>query len=728
MAETKYLDQTGLQHVLEGINTKFAKVGHKHTKADITDFAHTHDDRYYTETEINTKVNVLNAAISDKAASSHTHDDRYYTESEINTKLAGKSDTTHSHASHLTTEIAASTNLNTITIPGWYKCSFNSTAATLTNSPTKIAFAMEVLSNVGVTQIVYEYNSNNSPKIYTRSQDDSNVWGAWYRVYTEANKPTAGEIGAAASSHTHTKAQITDFPTSMPASDVYAWAKAPTKPLYTKGEVGLGNVDNTADSAKSVKYATSAGSAGTATTANNVSGQSASSDSARHVWFSHADTETSRVYNDNFKYNPASNTLTTNITGNAASASSVAWGNVSGKPSTFAPSAHNHNDLYYQKSEVNSKLSGKAASSHKHAAADITSVNASAITGVIASANLPSYVDDVLEYNAKANFPATGEAGKIYVDTATNITYRWGGSAYVEISPSLALGETSSTAYRGDRGAIAYTHATSDTGKALSSGLYKITTSARGHVTAGTAVTKADITGLGIPAQDTVYTHPTSSGNKHIPSGGSAGQFLKWSADGTAVWAADNNTWNALKGATATEAGTAGYVAAPSKGQQGYFLRGDATWAAITKSTVGLGNVDNTADANKSVKYATSAGSATNATYVKDSLSGDNLTITYAKDGQSSTSWLASWNGTELGCISPSNVTVGRAASATKATQDSAGQQINTTYIKGLSVSGRTIIITKGNNTTTTITTQDTTYAAMTNDEIDAAFAEVFGS
>lgn len=387
-----------------------------------------------------------------------------------------------------------------------------------------------------------------------------------------------------------------------------------------------------------------------------------------------------------------------------------------------AASSHTHDDRYYTESEINTKLNGKANSSHTHAAADITSVNASAITGVIASANLPSYVDDVLEYSAKANFPATGEAGKIYVDTATNLTYRWGGSAYVEISPSLALGETSSTAYRGDRGATAYTHATSDTGKALSSGLYKITTSARGHVTAGTAVTKADITGLGIPAQDTVYTHPTSSGNKHIPSGGSAGQFLKWSADGAAVWAADNNTWNALKGATATAAGSAGYVAAPAKGQQGYFLRGDATWAALTKSTVGLGNVDNTADANKSVKYATSAGSATNATYVKDSLSGGNLTITYAKDGQSSTSWLASWKGTELGCISPSKVTVGRAAtatnaySATKATQDSDGQQINTTYIKGLSVSGKTITYTKGDGTTGTITTQDnnTTYSAGT--------------
>ena len=74
------------------------------------------------------------------------------------------------------------------------------------------------------------------------------------------------------------------------------------------------------------------------------------------------------------------------------------------------------------------------------------------------SSQLPSYVDDVLEYSAKSNFPSAGESGKIYVDTTTNLTYRWSGSAYVEISQSLALGETSSTAYRGDRGKIAYDH------------------------------------------------------------------------------------------------------------------------------------------------------------------------------------------------------------------------------------------------------------------------------
>ena len=54
--------------------------------------------------------------------------------------------------------------------------------------------------------------------------------------------------------------------------------------------------------------------------------------------------------------------------------------------------------------------------------------------------------------------------------------------------------------------------------------------------------TKGDGTTGTITTQDTVYTHPTTSGNKHIPSGGSSGQILRWSADGTAVWGADNDT------------------------------------------------------------------------------------------------------------------------------------------------------------------------------------------
>jgi phage-related tail fiber protein len=83
---------------------------------------------------------------------------------------------------------------------------------------------------------------------------------------------------------------------------------------------------------------------------------------------------------------------------------------------------------------------------------------ATLVDGKIPTSQLPSYVDDVLEYSAKSSFPSKGETGKIYVDTATNKTYRWSGSAYTEISASLALGETSSTAYYGDKGKIAYEH------------------------------------------------------------------------------------------------------------------------------------------------------------------------------------------------------------------------------------------------------------------------------
>lgn len=82
-------------------------------------------------------------------------------------------------------------------------------------------------------------------------------------------------------------------------------------------------------------------------------------------------------------------------------------------------------------------------------------------TGKVPTAQLPSYVDDVLEYANLAAFPATGTAGIIYVAIDTNMTYRWGGSGYVNISQSLALGNTAGTAFRGDFGEIAYNHSQS---------------------------------------------------------------------------------------------------------------------------------------------------------------------------------------------------------------------------------------------------------------------------
>ena len=84
------------------------------------------------------------------------------------------------------------------------------------------------------------------------------------------------------------------------------------------------------------------------------------------------------------------------------------------------------------------------------------------INGLIPASQLPSYADDVLSFLNLASFPLVGEDGKIYIAEDINKTYRWGGSSYVEIGGGgVALGETSSTAYRGDRGKIAYDHSLS---------------------------------------------------------------------------------------------------------------------------------------------------------------------------------------------------------------------------------------------------------------------------
>lgn len=92
-----------------------------------------------------------------------------------------------------------------------------------------------------------------------------------------------------------------------------------------------------------------------------------------------------------------------------------------------------------------------------------------------------------------------------------------------------------------------------------------------------TAAEKNKLTGIAAGANN--YVHPTTTGNKHIPAGGASGQFLKWSADGSAMWAADNNTtYSVFKAATASAAGGTGLVPAPAAGAQAKYLRADGTW------------------------------------------------------------------------------------------------------------------------------------------------------
>lgn len=223
------------------------------------------------------------------------------------------------------------------------------------------------------------------------------------------------------------------------------------------------------------------------------------------------------------------------------------WAAITSKPATFQPAAHTHDDRYYTEAEADAKLAAKADASHSHAW--------DAITGKPATFAPSAHAHDAATQSA-AGFMAAADKKKL---------------------DGVATG------------ANAYVHPSHD---AKASGLYKITVDAAGHVSAAAAVAKADITALGIPGQDTntVYTHPTTSGNRHVPAGGASGQILRWSADGAASWGADNNTtYGAMTGATTSAAGGTGLVPAPAAGAATRYLRSDGTWQVPPDSNTTYG-------------------------------------------------------------------------------------------------------------------------------------------
>ena len=166
---------------------------------------------------------------------------------------------------HGATEITSNQNLNSFTDPGWYYCTANATAATLTNSPTDNAFTMFVSQHAGINQLLIEYMAA-APHVFMRNYYDD-TWGSWYEIYHTGQKPTASEIGAAASSHTHTAAQVTGLTASRALiSDA---SGHPTVSAVTSTELGyLDGVTSAIQTQLNGKQATISGAASTITGAN----------------------------------------------------------------------------------------------------------------------------------------------------------------------------------------------------------------------------------------------------------------------------------------------------------------------------------------------------------------------------------------------------------------------------------------------------------------------------
>lgn len=223
-------------------------------------------------------------------------------------------------------------------------------------------------------------------------------------------------------------------------------------------------------------------------------------------------------------------------------------------------------------SELNNKVQEFIDS--KGAPNGLASLNES---GIIPSAQLPSYVDDVIEVDTFSNLPGTGESGKIYIVQDTNLTYRWSGTAYVEISKSLALGETSSTAYPGDKG-----KATTDK---LNKTSNKVVV---GPVTVNPSTDKV------VLKYQTHFTSTNSdSEDSHTINAATTSQA-------GVMTSADKTKLNGLK----DQAGITSDIDAVQTNLETH-INNKSNPHKVNKAQVGLGNVDNTSDANKPISTAT---------------------------------------------------------------------------------------------------------------------------
>lgn len=223
-------------------------------------------------------------------------------------------------------------------------------------------------------------------------------------------------------------------------------------------------------------------------------------------------------------------------------------------------------------SELNNKVQEFIDS--KGAPNGLASLNES---GIIPSAQLPSYVDDVIEVDTFSNLPGTGESGKIYIVQDTNLTYRWSGTAYVEISKSLALGETSSTAYPGDKG-----KATTDK---LNKTSNKVVV---GPITVNPSTDKV------VLKYQTHFTSTNSdSEDSHTINAATTSQA-------GVMTSADKTKLNGLK----DQAGITSDIDAVQTNLETH-INNKSNPHEITKAQVGLSEVDNTSDANKPISTAT---------------------------------------------------------------------------------------------------------------------------
>lgn len=428
--------------------------------------------------------------------------------------------------------------------------------------------------------------------------------------------------------HKHTKSDITDFPTlgtasakdiaisgnasasqvvmgndtrlsdARKASDVHDWAKASTKPTYTASEVGA--YTKTETDTKLNGKANSSHTHGngdiTSLDASKITSGTISidrlpqgalerltvvaDDTARFKLTSSTiqKGDTVKVTSTGKMYYVVDETKLSSETGYevyaAGTAASVPWSGVTGKPSTYTPSSHTHDDRYYTESEMNAKLDGKVDLSADGVSKAINKLS----TGTATPSDTDYYVSQYAGggTNTTSYHRRPVSALWSYIKNKADSVYASAGHTHTanQVVTSLGLGKYNAASTWGTiNAANGYTlrcgmDQTGGGGIAIGekSGRTSIQIDGEFYANEGqkrlahideiptslpanggnSSTVNGHTVNSNVPANakftDTVYSHPTSSGNKHIPSGGSSGQILRWAADGTATWGSDNNT------------------------------------------------------------------------------------------------------------------------------------------------------------------------------------------